>query len=194
MLYLSFQKSTVPNVDELITALGCDKKQQPPAKVVPLKPQLSTVVPSETFCSTSVTPRQRPKPMDTVVTTTVLGSSPVLKRALFPNPSSIQQASQSPDVTCSFVNPPSANTDCADTRFQPTDHTQKPFSVTPPQEATSFDNLFPSNTGRLYYQHVFDRQEKKCIDIIFQLLINQSNELVILIEKFRHWLCFKNYK
>lgn len=155
IFHLLLQKSAVPNVEELITMLSCDKKQQAPVKIAASKPQLSNVVPSETFCSTSVTPRQRPKPMNTTIATAALGSSPVLKRALFPNPSSIQQASQSPDVTCSFANPPSTNSDSTDTRFQPTDHTQKPFSVTPPPEAASFDNLFPSNTGNANCTLVF---------------------------------------
>lgn len=131
--------------------LSCDKKpQQPPVKLPLPKSQLSNAVPSETFCSTSVTPRQRPKPLNANISAAPIGSSPVLKRALFPNPS-IQQVSKSPEIASSFPNPPSTNADCPDTRFQPTEHTQKPFSVTPPPESASFENLFPSNTGKHRY-------------------------------------------
>lgn len=138
------QKAPVPNVEELISSLSSDNKKQPqpPVKLPPPKSQLSNAVPSETFCSTSVTPRQRPKPLNSTITSAPLGSSPVLKRALFPNAASIQQAvSQSPDVAAAFAAPANA-TECTDTRFQPTDHTQ------PPSETTSYENLFPSNTGK----------------------------------------------
>lgn len=145
--YFNFQKSPVPNIEELIITFANDKRPitntQSATKLLPTKSQLSNVAPVESFYKTSVTPRQRPKPINSNISVTSVGSSPVLKRALFSN--AVQpQILQPSDVGDSFPKTV-VSSDNIDGRFPSS-------SGSPSVEENTFNNLFPSNAG-MYYKY-----------------------------------------
>jgi hypothetical protein len=163
-ILILLQKSPVPNVEKLTSTSEADIGQlqqqqqqqqqvlhqepsaasQPAIKTQSIKSQLANVIPDESYCcTTSITPRQRPKPSSASIVSTQLGSSPVLKRALFPNALGHSGTSQSPEVTNSFGNP-STIPESVDARFQHTSESARSPSV---MEKAKLDDLFPPYSG-----------------------------------------------
>jgi len=119
---------------------------QTSSKAPLVKPQLTSSVPDESYCcTTSITPRQRPKPLNAGVVTTPLGSSPVLKRALFPSAVTHSGVSLSPDVTTPFINP-STTVESVEARFQ---HASISSASPSSMEKAKLNDLFPPYSGKL---------------------------------------------
>lgn len=118
---------------------------QAASKTPLVKSQPTNAVPDESYCcttTTSITPRQRPKPsLNAGIVNTQLGSSPQLKRALFPN----AVVGHSPDVTNSFGNTSASVVESVDVRFQRASVSGgSPSSI----EKAKLDELFPPYSGK----------------------------------------------